>query len=149
MAMVATMRGVGRLPVRTIQWQLGTFHRLALSTGEIVRILRVGRDRAEVMRQGLLGELRGSPVVHGDETSWREGGQNGYLWSFSSPEVRYFEYRRSRSGEIVTEVLGDDVGGVLVSDFYGGYNSVLGRHQRCGVHVLTDDQYMRETWHQD
>lgn len=57
------------------------------------------------------------PVVHGDETSWREGGQNGYLWSLSNPTVRYFEYRKSRGGQIVTELLGEDFGGVLVSDF--------------------------------
>ena len=45
-------------------------------------------------------EIRGSPVVYGDETGWRQYGRNGYLWSFSTPEVRYFLHRpgRSKSG---------------------------------------------------
>ena len=149
MAMIATMRELGRLPIRTIQWQLGTFHRLSLSVGEIVGILRVVRDRAREVREGLIRELRGSPVVHGDETSWREGGQNGYLWSFSSPTVRYFEYRKSRGGQIVTELLGEDFGGVLVSDFYGGYNRMLGMHQRCWVHLLRDIHELKEKWPED
>jgi transposase len=146
MAMIAALREVERLPIRTIQWQLATFHRLVLSVGEIVRILQLVRDKAQGVRQGLIQQLRSSPVVHGDETSWREAGQNGYLWTFSSPEVRYFEYRRSRSGEIVTEVLGDDFGGVLVSDFYGGYNRMLGRHQRCWAHLLRDVYDLKEKW---
>lgn len=146
MAMIAAMREVGRLPIRTIQWQLGTFHRLALSVGEIVNVLCLVRDRAEGLKEGLLRELRASPVVHGDETGWREGGQNGYLWSFSSPTVRYFEYRKSRGGEIVTEVLGSDFAGVLVSDFYGGYNRMMGLHQRCWVHLLRDIHDLKEKW---
>lgn len=149
MAMIAAMREVGRLPIRAIQWQLETFHQLALSVGEIVNVLRVVRDRARGMREGLIAELRASPVVHGDETGWREGGQNGYLWSFSSPTLRLFEYRRSRGGEIVTELLGGDFGGVLVSDFYGGYNRMMGRHQRCWVHLLRDIGELTERWPRD
>jgi hypothetical protein len=149
MAMIATMREVGRLPIRTIQWKLETFHRLVLSVGEIVNVLHLVRDRAREVREGLIAELRASPVVHGDETGWREGGQNGYLWSFSSPTVRYFEYRKSRSGQIVTETLGDDFGGVLVSDFYGGYNRMMGMHQRCWVHLLRDIHDLKERWPAD
>jgi hypothetical protein len=149
MAMITAMREVGRLPIRTIRWHLETFHRLALSVGEIVRILRVVKDKAKEMRGMLIGELRSSPVVHGDETSWREAGQNGYLWTFSSPSVRYFEYRKSRSGEIVTEVLGEDFEGVLVSDFYGGYNRMMGRHQRCWAHLLRDVHELKEKWPED
>jgi len=149
MALIAAMREVGRLPIRTIQWQLATFHRLSLSVGEIVNVLRVVRDKAKEMRQGLIAELRASPVVHGDETGWREGGENGYLWSFSSPTVRYFEYRKSRGGRVVTELLGEDFGGVLVSDFYGGYNRMMGRHQRCWVHLLRDIHELGERWPED
>ncbi len=146
MAMIATMREVERLPIRAIKVHLETFHRLSLSVGEIVAILHLVREKAQGLKQGLLRELRASPVVHGDETGWREGGENGYLWSFSNSKVRYFEYRKSRSGQIVTELLGDDFGGVLVSDFYGGYNRMLGFHQRCWVHLLRDIHDLREKW---
>ena len=149
MAMVAAMREVGRLPIRTIRWHLETFHSLALSLGEIVRILHLVKGKAKWMRDGLIRELRSSPVVHGDETSWREAGQNGYLWTFSTPGVRYFEYRRSRSGEIVTEVLGEDFEGVLVSDFYAGYSRMMGRHQRCWAHLLRDIHELKEKWPED
>lgn len=149
MAMIAATREVGRMPIRAIRWQLETFHQLALSIGEIVHILHVVREKARGMREGLIQELRSGAVVHGDETGWREAGQNGYLWTFTSPSVRYFEYRRSRSGEIVTEVLGENFEGVLVSDFYGGYNRMMGRHQRCWAHLLRDIHDLKEKWPED
>ena len=53
-------------------------------------------------------------MVHADETGWRQDGHNGYVWTFSTPNLRYF-LRRNR-GTVPDEVLGDP--GVLVSDFY-------------------------------
>ena len=64
--------------------------------------------------------IRGSPVVHIDETGWREDGRNGYVWTFATPAVRSF-VRGSRAGAMVDTVLGEAFAGVLVSDFYAGY----------------------------
>jgi transposase len=84
----------------------------------------------------LLKDLRESAYIHGDETGWRENGQNGYLWSFSNSTICYFIYPKTRAGHVVTDVLGDSYKGALVSDFYAGYNTHLGLHQRCWVHLL-------------
>ena len=67
--------------------------------------------------------MRASPVVHGDETGWRENGRNGYVWTFSTPTARLF-VRGSRAGRVVDEALGPDFAGVLVSDFYAAYDHV-------------------------
>ena len=56
-----------------------------------------------------LERIRSSPVVHADETGWRENGVNGYVWTFSTS--RYF-LRRGRGGEVVDEVLGEEFGGM-------------------------------------
>ena len=40
---------------------------------------------------------------------------NGFVWTFSTPYERYF-VRRNRSRQVVDEVLGDEFGGVLVSE---------------------------------
>jgi hypothetical protein len=36
-------------------------------------------------------EIRASPAIQADETGWREDGINGYIWSVSTPTVRYDE----------------------------------------------------------
>ena len=61
----------------------------------------------------ILERIRGSPVVHADETGWREDGANGYAWTFSTPTERYF-LRRGRHKEVVDEVLDESFSGVLV-----------------------------------
>ncbi len=103
-------------------------------------VAKRGKAVVEELRQ----QIRGSPVVNGDETGWRENGQNGYIWSFSTDRLRYFVYRKSRAGVVVKEVLGEEFEGVLVSDFYGGYNTHLGLHQRCWVHLLRDIHELKE-----
>ena len=138
MAIIVSLREVGRLPLERIQWLLATFYKLKLSVGEIVRVLHTVADRATDTMAELLGELRKSPLVHADETGWREDGQNGYIWSFSNKKLRYFVARRSRGSEVVREVLGESFSGVLVSDFYSAYNFLDCPHQRCWVHLLRD-----------
>lgn len=149
MALIATLREVGRLPIRTIQWELEALHGLHLSVGEIVEVLHAARERLTAQVEELKAEVRASPVVHGDETGWREAGQNGYLWTFATPSVRYFERQKSRGGEVVEEVLGKAYEGVVVSDFYGAYNRHEGRHQRCWSHLLRDAHDLREAHPQD
>jgi len=52
--------------------------------------------------------------------------------------VALFTYPQTRAGHVVTDVLGLDYQGIVVSDFYGGYNRPLGLHQRCWVHLMRD-----------
>ena len=81
--LIVTLREEGRLPVRTIQWYLRMFHQLKLSVGAIVRAVHqsLPRTRYGVARQAgpevdeALERIRCSPVVHADETGWRENGK--------------------------------------------------------------------------
>ena len=145
---VCVLREECRLPYGVIQRYLKWRYRLCLSVGELVALVRgvarLGQEEYNRLQQ----EIRASPVVYGDETGWREDGRNGYLWSFSNPEVRYFLRRGSRGSKVVAEVLGDEFDGVLVSDFYGAYNVHQGLHQRCWTHLLRDIHQLKEKYPQ-
>jgi len=136
--MIAYLRTVMRLPIRQVQSYLQTLHGLRVSVGEIVEIGHRIRKQAAGALQALKDEIRASPACQADETSWREDGHNGYVWSVNTATIRYYEYHQSRAGKIVTELVGDNYEGVLGSDFYAGYNAHLGLHQRCWVHFLRD-----------
>lgn len=123
------------MPIRSIQRYLRTVHHLKLSVGAIVdTIHRVARQSRRTVDE-TLERIRGSPVVHADETGWREDGVNGYVWTFSTPTERHF-LRRGRGKKVVDEVLGESFEGVLVSDFYAAYNHYPGLKQRCRVNLL-------------
>ena len=50
---------------------------------------------------------------------------------------------------MATALVGEDFTGVLVSDFYGGYNDLACAHQRCWVHLLRDLHELKEQWLHD
>lgn len=142
-AVVATLHIAGRIPMRMVKRLLRELFGLHISEGEVVELLAGAKQAGETELKELLEQVRGSPAVCGDETGWREDGQNGYLWGFFTPTVRYFVYRRSRGGQIPVEVLGEEFDGVVTCDFYGGYNR-LGVLQRCWVHLLRDAKELAE-----
>ena len=146
---VVVLREGCRMPFGVIQRYLEQHCELRLSVGELVALVQGFAKRGKQEYEALGEQIRGSPVVHGDETGWRENGHNGYLWSFSTPQVRYFLYRQSRGGAVVEEVLGDEFDGVLVSDFYGGYNVHKGDHQRCWIHLLRDIHDLKKAYPKD
>ena len=148
-AEVALLREGCRLPFRVIQDYLKTRFGLRVSVGQLVALVEGVAQRGKAIVENFKQQIRGSPVVNGDETSWREDGLNGYVWSFSTDHVRYYIYRKSRSATVVKEVLGAEFDGVVVSDFYGAYNAHLGLHQRCWVHLLRDIHELKEKHKED
>ena len=129
------MRMIGKL-----MWEL---FGLRVSDGEVVKLLDGVKQAGEPELEGLRKQVRTSPAVCGDETGWRQDGDNGYLWGFFTEQARYFEYRKSRSAQVPKEILGEDFGGVVTCDFYGGYNK-LGVLQRCWFHLLNDAKELAE-----
>ena len=90
-SVMAYLRTVMRLPVRQIQAYLATLHGLKISSGEIIELLHRAKAHLEPLVAALKQEIRASPAVQADETGWREDGSNGYIWSISTPTLRYAE----------------------------------------------------------
>jgi transposase len=140
-SLVSYLRTTLRLPFRMIQRHLASLHNLRLSVGELVELTHDVRRQLQPQADQLKAVVQTSTVTHGDETGWRENGQNGYAWAFVAggpAAVRYFEYDHSRSHVVAQRILSADWRGWLVTDFYAAYNLIPGRHQRCWSHLLRD-----------
>lgn len=148
-SLIATLAIAKRMPHRAIQKLLDGLYGVHISLGEITEILHKVARFAKDKVQWILRQIRGSPHAHGDETGWRENGINGYLWSLSTPELRYFHFDISRAATVPKRLLGICFDGVLVCDFYGGYNFYDGPVQRCWVHLLRDLKKLIETYPDD
>jgi transposase len=152
MTLIGYMTESLRLPYNTIQSYLKTIHGVEISEGAIADLRCELAAQLKPVADGLKAQIRGSAIVHADETGWRENGQNGYVWVFSTPGeqgMRYYIYATSRGRHVVEGVLGEEFQGVLGSDFYGAYNVYTGRHQRCWVHLLRDLHDLKEEHAQD
>ena len=145
---IVTLREELRLPVAGIRRLLASIGGLTLSAGSIIaccqRVAAMGAPTVARWREA----ARTSPVLHADETGWRENGQNGYVWTLSTPTVRTFSHGR-RSTEAFHAALGGDYTGTLVSDFYSVYAAQDGPHQWCWAHLLRDIHDLKDQWPED
>ena len=135
-ALVAVLRTKLRLPIAQVQWLLAQVWGLRLAVGTLCALLDEAARAARPAYEGFLAEARASPVIHLDETGWREDGRNGWVWTLTTPTVRLFRFATSRAGAVARALLGPDAEGVIVSDFYTAYDQLDGRHQRCWAHLL-------------
>ncbi len=85
----------------------------------------------------ILNGILASPVLHVDETTVRLRKVQGYVWVFTTMDKVYYLYRPTRETEFLREMLAP-FRGVLVSDFYTGYDSLPCEQQKCLVHLVRD-----------
>ncbi len=138
LAAITVMHTSERLPLEHIQARLAREHGLHLSRGGVVGLLGLVARQAKPAYAALREAVRQSAVVHADETGWRESGQHGYIWTFSTPGIRYYHHDPSRGGHVPDGVLGVHFAGTVVSDFYAAYDHFPGPHQRCWAHLWRD-----------
>src|SRR5262249_1354063 len=61
----------------------------------------------------------------------------GYVWALTNLEDVAYLYRPSREADFLGDML-HDFKGVLVTDFYTGYDSLPCGQQKCLVHLIRD-----------
>jgi hypothetical protein len=85
----------------------------------------------------ILEQIAGGTLVHADETKGVVYGGGHYVWIFANLTSAAYIYSASREASILDDVLAG-FKGVLVSDFYGGYDAVHCEQQKCLIHLMRD-----------
>lgn len=85
----------------------------------------------------LVHSLLNSPFIHADETSINIRGTTQYVWTFTNDKYVVFKLTKTREATIAYEFL-KNYSGILISDFYSGYDSIACRQQKCWVHLIRD-----------
>ncbi len=85
----------------------------------------------------LIKNMLKSPAIYVDETPIDIQGENWYVWVFTDEKRVVFKLTETRGSAIVKETL-SNYQGVLVSDFYPGYDSLDYQQQKCWVHLIRD-----------
>jgi predicted RecB family nuclease len=87
--------------------------------------------------QEIIENMTNSNLIQADETIARIKEIDGYVWVFANYDSVYYQFRETREPEFLKELL-KDFKGVLVSDFYTGYDSLECKQQKCLVHLIRD-----------
>lgn len=111
------------------------FH-LRLSPGGVVRSTQRLAWRAAPTYGAMILRIRQSPAVQADETGWKIGGRNAWLWDFVTDEITLYLIDFGRGHEVPEAVLGKDFSGVLSTDCALAYDPLPYRKNKDCVHFL-------------
>lgn len=75
--------------------------------------------------------------MHADETKANVEGKSAYVWVLTNLEEVVYIYSETREADMLKKLL-KDFKGVLVSDFYGAYDSFDCPQQKCLIHLIRD-----------
>jgi hypothetical protein len=85
----------------------------------------------------ILARIVAGGLVHVDETQFNLQQGKGYVWVLTSMEEVVYFYLPSRETGFLNDLL-RGFKGVLVSDFYPGYESLPYKQQACLLHLIRD-----------
>lgn len=85
----------------------------------------------------IIRQLLESPFVHADETPINIRGVSQYVWTFTNDKYVVFKLTKTREATVAHEFLAN-YNGILISDFYSGYDSIECGQQKCWVHLIRD-----------
>ena len=109
---------------------------LKITPGGLSQALDRIADRAKPQYDSLFGQLQKAPAVYADETSWWVGGPGWWLHVAASNETVVYQVRSNRRSEAVSDALGKDFKGTLVSDCLSIYTSLPYEMHRCFAHHM-------------
>jgi predicted RecB family nuclease len=130
-------RVVLRLPYEIIAQVMNHLFGIGLCTSTLVGFVGNFAHYYAPTEAGILQAIRKSDFVHVDETKINIQGVDHYVWVFTDGQHVVFRMTETREADIVREVLAG-YQGILVSDFYPGYDGVPCRQQKCLVHLIRD-----------
>jgi predicted RecB family nuclease len=136
-AWVVYQRLVLRLPYRLITQATEDLFHVHISGAHIVNFLNDFAHYYADTERLLIERILASPFVHVDETTINIRGVDHYVWVFTDGTHMIFRMTETREATIVHDFL-SGYQGILISDFYPGYDSVKCRQQKCLVHLIRD-----------
>jgi transposase len=131
---VVQLRLLGLSAAKIVDY-LESAHRIHLTTAAVLKMERRAAESLGPQYEALKAQVPLQPVIHADETKFRIGGENGWMWVFSHPEAVVYRIAPSRGQDVVLEVL-EGARGTLVHDGWVPYDIIrTARHQFDLLHA--------------
>jgi hypothetical protein len=138
LAIAAALKHDAGLPYRKAAWVLRDLCGLSVSHGALVKQVRRLAGWLGDSADAIGRRLRSGAYVNADETGWRVGGVNHWLFALTNPDCTLYRVDERRSSAVVRRVLGGRYAGHVVSDFLPTYNKLPYKAQKCVPHLLRD-----------
>lgn len=135
-----------RLPLRKVESALLRDHDFKITHTGIMKIIRQDAKKLKEPYYEIIKQIRSSSVVYIDETGYKLNGGQWWLWTFVCENAVLFVIRKSRSKDVVEEILGKEYNGIISCDGWKTYESFSDRLQRCWAHLLRESHHLKEEY---
>ncbi|MEO6887821.1 MAG: IS66 family transposase, partial [Ktedonobacteraceae bacterium] len=133
-----------RMPYKAIaELMAEQFHEIIPMSYTVLAVRKLSVLYAEA-EQGIIQRLLASPFLHADETPININGSTQYVWTFTTDTHVIFKLSKTREAITAQEFL-KDYHGILISDFFSGYDAISCTQQKCWVHLIRD--LNDDLWH--
>jgi transposase len=133
-ARVVQLRLLGLSAAKVVDYLEGA-HGVHLTAAAVLKMERWAAESLGPLYEAFKAQVARQPVVHADETKFRIGGENGWLWVFSHPEAVVYRIAPSRGQDVILEVLFGSRG-TIVHDGWVPYDVIrTAKHQLDLLHV--------------
>jgi Transposase IS66 family/RNase_H superfamily len=126
-----------RLSHQQVADHVATVFSISMLSTMVSEIKTAVARRYEPIHKQILDRIAKGPLVHADETKGVVFGGGHYVWIFANLTDVAYVYAASRDASVLNDVL-SEFRGVLVSDFYGGYDAMPCAQQKCLIHLMRD-----------
>ncbi len=83
------------------------------------------------------------PVLNIDESGWKDKGIKYWIWVFCTSAFSFFYIAKSRSSQVLRDILGETYNGTIVSDFFNAYVKYANKIQQfCLAHLIRDIKFL-------
>jgi transposase-like protein len=135
-----------RLPLRKVEQSLLRDHNFIISNSGIMKVIRQVAEKLKEPYYEIIKRTRSSDVLYVDETGYKLNGKQWWLWTFVSDDTTLFVIRKSRSKDVVEEILGKEYKGIIVCDGWKVYEQFTSRLQRCWAHILRESYHLKDKY---
>jgi transposase len=126
--------GLSHGRIATLLWDWFGLH---VRPSGVTHALHRAARHAALTYDALREQVRGSPMVSPDETSWKVSGQLWWLWAFATATTVVYAIQAGRGFAEAAAVLGAEFDGILVRDGWAPYRQFdQAAHQTCVAHLL-------------
>jgi transposase len=149
-AFVGLLHGAYHLSQRQTVQFLDEVCDIPLSLGSVATQCRRLCDALEPLDTEVAIRLQSEPQLWVDETSWHERCERSWLWVAAGERATSFRINRSRSGQTLMSLLGEQYRGVVHSDRASAYHALPDRQrQLCWAHLTRNLQGLVDYKHRD
>lgn len=137
-ALVASFTGVYRLSKRTTEDLLEDVFDVPMALGSVTACEQAMSATLAARVAEAHAYVKEQPVVHADETGWRQARSRAWLWVAVTSMVTVFMIHAKR-GSVAARALLGEFKGILVTDRWSAYNGWKTRlRQVCWAHLLRE-----------